>query len=264
MRFKHWFNDEFQWLLDEVNSIIEQIYNIIIECSRRFPLHINGVESAIKSEKYQLISINNSMNDQIKVSCTLCADNITHADINIRLHKHPQMNHRTIVQNDCQWKLHQILDASNHLRSALNILDMPSLRLDEKTNKKFNFKTAEDVIGLINNIITCLDRGRKSLIIPKKRSIEELQRSLNMKSLQPPLPNDLAISFYVQAHKLICAVYHMYKDSGGQKKFDIAQAEISIPWLNEALVLFTIALQYCQQLKDKVLIFIQYKDMQIK
>ncbi|KAI7693024.1 hypothetical protein SSS_03250 [Sarcoptes scabiei] len=141
-------NDEFQWLLDEVNSIIEQIYNIIIECSRRFPLHINGVESAIKSEKYQLISINNSMNDQIKVSCTLCADNITHADINIRLHKHPQMNHRTIVQNDCQWKLHQILDASNHLRSALNILDMPSLRLDEKTNKKFNFKTAEDVIGV--------------------------------------------------------------------------------------------------------------------
>lgn len=43
------------------------------------------------------------------------------------------------------------------------------------------------------------------------------------KSLQPPLPNDLAISFYIQAHKLVCAVYHMYKDSSGQKKFDISQ-----------------------------------------
>lgn len=33
-------------------------------------------------------------------------------DINIRLHKHPQVNHRTIVQNDYQWKLHQVLRSS--------------------------------------------------------------------------------------------------------------------------------------------------------
>ncbi|XP_046912071.1 uncharacterized protein LOC124493062 [Dermatophagoides farinae] len=228
-------NDEFKWLLQEVNWIIKQIHNIIVECSRRFPVPIDGVETMVKTEKYILASMNNAMNDQIKVSCTLCADNITHADINIRLHKHPQVNHRTIVQNDCQWKLHQILDASNHLRSALNILDMPPLRFNDNI-KKFDFKTAEEVIELINNIMVCLDRGRKSLVVPKKRSIEELQRSSNMKSLQPPLPNDLAISFYIQANKLICAVYHMYKDGSGQKKFDISQAEISIPWLNEALV----------------------------
>lgn len=34
-------------------------------------------------------------------------------DINIRLHKHPQVNHRTIVQNDCQWKLHQVIFSDN-------------------------------------------------------------------------------------------------------------------------------------------------------
>lgn len=56
----------------------------------------------------------------------------------------------------------------------------------------------------------------------------------------------------------------MYKDGSGQKKFDISQAEISIPWLNEALVLFANGLQCCQQLKDKVLVFTQYKDMQVK
>lgn len=55
----------------------------------------------------------------------------------------------------------------------------------------------------------------------------------------------------------------MYKDSHGAKKFDITQAETSVPWLSEALVLYTIALQYCQQLKDKVLVFTQYNDMQI-
>jgi len=256
-------NTEFEWLLkEEVNTIIKQIYNIIIECSRRFPVHIPGIESMVKSEKYQLISTANSMNDQIKVSCTLCGDNIAHADINIRLHKHPQVNHRTIVQNDYQWKLHQILDSSNHLVSALNILDTPPLRFNDSI-RKFDFKTAEEVVELINNVMVCLQRGRNSLIVPKKRSIEDLQNSCNMKSLQPPLPNDLAISFYVQAHKLICAVYHMYKDGSGQKKFDISQAEISVPWLSEALVLFTIGLQYCQQLKDKVLVFTQYKDMQV-
>lgn len=39
----------------------------------------------------------------------------------------------------------------------------------------------------------------------------------------------------------------------GQMKFDSYQAECSVPWLNEVLVLFTVALQLCQQLKDKVL-----------
>lgn len=37
---------------------------------------------------------------------------------------------------------------------------------------------------------------------------------------------------------------------------------MSIPWLSEALVLYTLGLQACQQLKDKVLVFTQYKDMQ--
>lgn len=35
-------------------------------------------------------------------------------------------------------------------------------------------------------------------------------------------------------------------------KFDSSHAECSVPWLNEVLVLFTVALQLCQQLKDKV------------
>lgn len=39
------------------------------------------------------------------------------------------------------------------------------------------------------------------------------------------------------------------------------QADTSVPWLSEALVLFTVGLQFCQQLKDKVSVFTQYKDM---
>lgn len=72
------------------------------------------------------------------------------------------------------------------------------------------------------------------------------------KSLAPSLPEDLAISFYIQSHKLIFAVYQL-SNVHGTMKFDSHQAECSIPWLNEVLVLFTVALQLCQQLKDKVI-----------
>jgi hypothetical protein len=244
-----------------VNVILSQLHNIILECCRRFPVHISGLETLVKTEKFQLIS-SFSQTDQIKISATLSGDNISYADINLRLHKHSSPNQRTIVQNDCQWKLHQIQDASNHLMSALYLLSSPPLRYNEDENK-FDFKSAEEIIEMINNVMSCLQRGRNSLIVPKKRTIEELQTSRNMKSLQPPLPNDLALSFYIQSHKLVCAVYHMHKDHSGQLKFDIFQAETSVPWLSEALVLFTVGLQFCQQLKDKVSVFTQYKDMQM-
>lgn len=74
---------------------------------------------------------------------------------------------------------------------------------------------------------------------------------ISQKSLAPNLPDDLAISFYLQSHKLIFAVYQL-TNIQGTMKFDSCQAECSVPWLNEVLVLFTVALQLCQQLKDKV------------
>lgn len=61
----------------------------------------------------------------------------------------------------------------------------------------------------------------------------------------------MAISFYIQSHKLVFAVYHVTSVHGAMK-FDCHQTDTSVPWLNEVLVLFTVALQLCQQLKDKV------------
>ena len=47
-------------------------------------------------------------------------------------------------------------------------------------------------------------------------------------------------------------------------KFDSWQADCSVAWLSEVLALFTIGLQLCQQLKDKVSVFAQYKDFNIE
>lgn len=81
----------------------------------------------------------------------------------------------------------------------------------------------------------------------------------SQKSLAPSLPEDLAISFYIQSHKLIFAVYQL-SNVHGTMKFDSHQAECSIPWLNEVLVLFTVGLQLCQQLKDKVMLHTTFFD----
>ncbi|KAK8769101.1 hypothetical protein V5799_014433, partial [Amblyomma americanum] len=97
-------------------------------------------------------------------------------DIALRIPKHPGSTLRTIVQNDCQWKLQQVQDAGNNLMTALNLLTPPP------PNTKFEFKSAEEVTQLMTTIMGCLQRGRASLIIPKKRTIEEILGSRNMAS----------------------------------------------------------------------------------
>lgn len=252
-------HQEFEWLLqNEVSAILQKLHNIILECSRRFCLSVTEENSLVKSEKYEMTSGSTSSMGDVKANLTLYGDNITHADIKLKIHKHSNSSHRTIVQNDCQWKLQQIQDAGNHLIAALHLFSSYPCIAE---NGKFNFKSAEEVIQMVNNLMGCLQRGRTSLIVPKKRTIDDLLNNRNMKSLQPPLPVDLAVSFYIQSHKLVIAIYHIQKDSQGNSNFDVMQAESYVPWLNEAIVLFSVGLQLCQQLKDKVSVFSQYKEM---
>ena len=75
------------------------------------------------------------------------------------------------------------------------------------------------------------------------------------KGLQPPIPSELVLSFYLSGWKLILAVYHIVVDpKTNVSKFNRYQAECVIPWVNEVLLLLTVALQASQQLKDKVII----------
>lgn len=150
---------------------------------------------------------------------------------------------RTSITQDFPWKIQQVQDAANHLQQAINHID--------NVDSTYNFKSSEEVLHTLSNILGALQRGRTSLVVPKKKPIDELMKSRNMKSLTPNLPEDLALSFYIQSHKLIFATYQLTNNQGTMK-FESTQAECSVPWLNEVLVLFTVALTLCQQLKDKV------------
>ncbi|GIX92143.1 protein rogdi [Caerostris extrusa] len=155
----------------------------------------------------------------------------------------------------------KIQDAGQHFVKSFRIFD--SLPPPNEQGK-LDFKSAEEVVHVVNSLMGCLQRGCSALLIPKKRTISELQQSRNVKSLQPPLPPDLAVSFYVQSHKLVFAVYHILSKEGkGPPKFDVFQVESSVPWLSEVLVLFSVSLQLCQQLKNKVSVFAQYKEMSV-
>lgn len=152
-------------------------------------------------------------------------------------------------------------------------------------------RTSSEVLNVLGQLIKMLQTGRSSLLIPRKKTIDELLSSRNMvdirpqciwvqichdnvifiwwwtllnivdcipfifwqKSLTPPLPGDLAVSFYIQAHKLVLAVYHL-SNAAGTMKFESVQAECAVPWLSPVLVCFTTALHLAHQLRDKVCI----------
>lgn len=245
---------EFEWVIKkEVHIILKQLQTILMECSRRFPLTLFGNEGPYKSDKLILASTQ----DTLKTIVNLNGDSISFADIQLKVHRHHQhqtQTYKTSILKEHPWKLHQIQDAGNHLQFALFHID--------NVDEGYEFKSSEEVLHTLDNILNCLQRGRSSLIVPRKRTIDDLMKSRNMKSLTPPLPEDLAISFYIQSHKLICAAYQL-SNVQGTMKFEQFQAENSIPWLNEVLVLFTVALQLCQQLKDKINVFATYKDFTV-
>lgn len=242
---------EFEWVLhEEVHAVLNQLHTILNECARRFPVPVCGSETPIKQDKFVL----SALPEQLKCVVTLTGDSITYADISLKVQRQQSVLYRTTIHNESPWKLQQIQDAGNHLQQAILHI--------ESVEKDYMFRSSEEVLYVLGNILGSLQRGRTSLIVPRKRTIDDLMKSRNMKSLQPNLPEDLAISFYIQSHKLVFAVYQL-SNVQGTMKFDSHQAECSVPWLNEALVLLTVALQLCQQLKDKIGVFSQYKDFTV-
>ncbi|XP_037806496.1 protein rogdi [Lucilia sericata] len=242
---------EFEWVLkEEVHHLLKKLKLILIECAHRFPVPLYENEGK-KTEKF-ILSVQPP--DQLKAILTLTGDTITKADISFKLSKPPHQIQRTSITQDSPWKLQQVQDAANHLQQAINHID--------DVDDSYHFKTSDEVLHVVGNILEALQRGRVSLIIPKKKPIDELIKGRNMKSLSPNLSEDLAISFYLQSHKLIIAVYQL-TNIQGVMRFDTCQAEASVNWLNEVLIMLTAGLQLCQQLKDKISVFSLYKDFKV-
>jgi len=118
--------------------------------------------------------------------------------------------YRTNIRHDCPWKLHQVQDAGNHLRQAILQIE----KIDKETIFKYlNFiflfffkyvalsiyifvdlySSSEEVLHILRNLLGCLQRGRTSLIVPRKRTIDDLIKSRNMVSSPTGVKNSTFI-----------------------------------------------------------------------
>lgn len=213
---------ELEWLLEvDVKTTIEQLNSVLADCSATI------CQNLTLNTQHNLFYCNQL--DTIKVNMNLEGYKITSADINMKL---SSQTIKTCIR-DTPWRLYQIQDAHNHLNIAIDTLK----------------STPASHLELINDVMNSLLKSRSSLLIPKKSSIEELQHCQNMQSISPALPLDYSISFYIQANNLVCSVYHLSQNNKVKNEY---QAEVPVPFLSDVLILLSLGLQICQQLKDKI------------
>ncbi|XP_036409116.1 protein rogdi homolog isoform X2 [Megalops cyprinoides] len=265
--------EEFKWLLkEEVHAVLRQLQDILKEASRHFSTPVPGLESQIKQENFIL---GNSTMDQVKGVLTLQGEALTQADINIKTAKSNQIV-RFSFREDKQWNMQQIQDAKNHVNQALQLLN--------SRNEMYTFKTGAEVNKLMDAVMLQLTRARNRLTTPATATLSELASSSLMNMFTPPLPGDMMVNFYINLSRLCLTVYQLhvlqpnttknFKPAGSSvlhnpgamfemngTKFEVNhvhKVECVVPWLNDTLVFFTISLQLCQQLKDKISIFSSY------
>ncbi|KAM9780242.1 protein rogdi homolog [Neosynchiropus ocellatus] len=262
--------EEFNWLLkEEVHAVLKQLQDVLKEASRRFSVPAPGLESQLKQENFILGS---STMDQVKGVLTLQGEALSQADINLKVAKSSQVLHFQF-REDKQWKLQQIQDARNHVSQALQLLS--------SHDESYHFKTGAEVNKLMDAVMLQLTRARNRLTTPASLTLPELATSGLMKMFTPPMPGDVMVNFYINLSKLCLTVYQLhvlppnttknFKPAGSSvlhspgamfelnsNRFEVShvhKVECVVPWLNDTLVFFTISLQLCQQLKDKISVF---------
>ncbi|XP_040212339.1 protein rogdi homolog isoform X2 [Rana temporaria] len=233
--------EEFKWLLkEEVHSVLKQLQDILKEASRRFTLPSGTADGATKQENFVLGS---SSTDQVKGVLTLQGDTLCQAEVNLKVSRTNQLLHFAF-REDKQWKMQQLMDA----------------------------------------VMLQLTRARNRLTTPATMTLPEVATIGLTKMFTPALPPDILLNFYVNVNKLCLLVYQLhalqpnstknFRPAGSSvlhnpgamfelnnQRFEIShvhKVECVVPWLNDALVFFTVSLQLCQQLKDKISIFSSY------
>ncbi|KAM3917262.1 protein rogdi homolog [Leptodactylus fuscus] len=265
--------EEFKWLLkEEVHSVLKQLQDILKEASRRFTLPSGAADGATKQENFVLGS---SSTDQVKGVLTLQGDTLCQAEVNLKVMRTNQMLHFAF-RDDKQWKMQQIQDARNHVNQAIYLLT--------NRGENYSFQTGAEVLKLMDAVMLQLTRARNRLTTPATMTLPEVATSGLTKMFTPSLPSDILLNFYVNVNKLCLLVYQLhalqpnstknFRPAGSSvlhnpgamfelnnQRFELShvhKVECVVPWLNDALVFFTVSLQLCQQLKDKISIFSSY------
>ncbi|GAB1299972.1 Protein rogdi homolog [Apodemus speciosus] len=201
-------------------------------------------------------------------------------DVNLKMPRNNQLLHFAF-REDKQWKLQQqptcgttfsweIQDARNHVSQAIYLL--------ANRDESYQFQTGAEILKLMDAVMLQLTRARNRLTTPATLTLPEIAASGLTRMFAPTLPSDLLVNVYVNLNKLCLTVYQLhalqptstknFRPAGGavlhspgamfewgSQRLEVShvhKVECVIPWLNDALVYFTVSLQLCQQLKDKL------------
>lgn len=242
---------ELDWLLkEEVHPVLLDIRETLQECYDSLPFHGTIKKSAPADLNPQriLLTCPNGSTMNFKSVVTLRGDSVEAADIQFK-HRQGKEHHlfKAKIKQGAVWTLPQIRDAGNHLCSALEIAS--------RTEESYVFKSVKEVFIILDALMDRLMKCRQCLSLPKRKSIHDLIENQNLQIFHPPLPNDIAVSFYIHTSKLVLALY-VLNNNNSQHKTEIThrvQVEAMVKWLHEAIIFFTLSLQQCQQLKDKLM-----------
>lgn len=125
---------------------------------------------------------------------------VSKQDISFKVQRAQNVIQRTSINQESPWKLQQVQDAANHLQQAIHHID----NVDSSYHFKlvlfffllfffrtsfisfhtvsiwYCYRSSDEVLHILGNILGALQRGRTSLVIPKKKPIDELMKSRNM------------------------------------------------------------------------------------
>ncbi|RMC17944.1 hypothetical protein DUI87_05613 [Hirundo rustica rustica] len=262
--------EEFKWLLqEEVHAVLRQLQDILKEASHRFAMPTGGSGGAFKQENFVLSTSREGADPGyvlpvISVLCQFCLIGLD-VSATIEICEDPA--------SDIPFYHHHVVDVN---------LKMP------RNNQLLHFAFREDkqwkLQQLMDAVMLQLSRARNRLTTPATLTLPEIASSGLTKMFTPALPPDILVNFYINLNKLCLTVYQLhvlqpsttknFKPAGGSvlhnpgatfefgsQRYEVShvhKVECVVPWLNDALVFFTVSLQLCQQLKDKISVFSSY------
>lgn len=258
---------EFNWLLtDEVPSMLKQLKTFIQACLQKFNI-VSSPAHTMKGNNF-LLSLPNS--DAIKGLINVAGDSVIKAELKFKFPKHANSGIGTFIFEQCPWKLEQLQDTSNHLKMALEELKEQELN-DVAIDKR-------RLTMLLDQVMMSLSCAKNSLIVPVKYSLSEIMYNNAQRVLNPPIPEEILVTFYINYDKLVFVVYllnilttapsqkHQSQDQTAAGSvfehedcwFEIAnkyEITCSVPWMKDLIIWINTAQQLCQQMKDKLKIF---------
>ncbi|XP_032957917.1 protein rogdi homolog isoform X3 [Rhinolophus ferrumequinum] len=247
-----------------------------------------AVERAVLEEEFRWL-----LHDEVHAVLRQLQDILK--DVNLKMPRNNQLLHFAF-REDKQWKLQQIQDARNHVSQAIYLLDNRDENYQFRTGAEV-LKLMDAVMLQLTRArnrlttpatLTLPEIAASGLTVvlggPVPAQPSSCLPARPQRMFAPALPSDVLVNVYINLNKLCLTVYQLhalqpnstknFRPSGGSvlhspgamfewgsQRLEVShvhKVESVIPWLNDALVFFTVSLQLCQQLKDKISVFSSY------